>query len=104
MKLVFYDVDRNVVEIIEDVQSPIIDDDNIEWENGKMTGVKLSFHLLDDDVIVDEKVTDKLIALDRSNEFTKVDLLEENKRLNERIETNALAFMEFVEMMLGGGE
>lgn len=102
MNLVFYDDSRNVVEVIEDIQNPVIDGDNIEWEKGEMTGIKLSFLVLCDDTEIGESVTDELILLDKKKEFITVDLAEENKQLREQIEMNALAFMEFIEMWTKG--
>lgn len=98
MKLVIYDSDRNVVEAIENILSPTVDGNNIEWEGGSMTGVNLPFLLLDD-MEISEDVTDEIIALNQSEKFKKVDLVKENVELKARLETAEMAIVSLMDFI-----
>jgi hypothetical protein len=85
MKIVIYNADKSVVDVIHGVTNPVVSDNNVEWEGGSLGGINLPFLLLDDDVAV-EVVTDEIIALDKKSAHTKVDLAKENADLKARIE------------------
>ena len=105
MKLVLYDEKTlEVRQIEEDIRSPVVDGNNVIWEVGSVKGIKLPFLLLEDDVEVLEVVNETIIELDLSEQFLKVDLLEENRRLKEENQLNAMAIMDLAEMIFGGVE
>ena len=85
MKIVIYNAEKKVVDVIKGVNNPEVSDNNVEWEGGSLNGVNLPFLLLDDDLVVEE-VTDEVIALDKKSEHVKVDLAKENADLKTRLE------------------
>ena len=85
MKIVIYNADKSVVDVIENVVNPVVSDNNVEWEGGSLSGINLPFLLVDDDAEVDE-VTDETIALDKKSEHAKVDLAKENADLKSQLE------------------
>ena len=84
MKIVIYNAEKKVVDVIKGVNNPEVSDNNVEWEGGSLNGVNLPFLLLDDDLVVEE-VTDEVIALDKKSEHVKVDLAKENADLKTRL-------------------
>jgi len=102
MKLVIYDEENNVVEIHENIRSPVVNGQDVQWEDGSMTGIKLPFLLLEDDVLVEGRVDEALISQDKKENFPLVDLEEENKILKDENKMNAMAVMELAEMIFGG--
>lgn len=105
MKLVLYDEETlEVRRVEEDIRSPVVDGNNVIWEVGSLHGIKLPFLLLEDDVEVHESVDEAIIGLNLSEQYLKVDLLEENKKLKEENKLNAMAIMELAEMIFGGVE
>jgi hypothetical protein len=85
VKLVIYNADKKVVDVIKGVTNPVVSDNNVEWEGGSLNGINLPFLLLDDDLAVEE-VTDEVIELDKKGEHAKVDLAKENADLKARLE------------------
>ncbi|OLS39150.1 hypothetical protein [Bacillus sp. MRMR6] len=107
MKIVLYK-DAQVISIVDEVYNPIVNGNNITWDDGSLTGIKTEFLLLDDLIIVSGEVTPEIIAQDKKLLFGKKDevaglkaQLQEAKEANEM---NAMAIMELAEMLLGGGE
>ena len=102
MKLVIYNEEKDVIDVTEYIEDPEISGNDIEWLGGSMTDVKLPFILLADDVEVGDKVTKELLVLDEKDEYTKIDLYEENRRLRAINNMNSMAIMELAQIVLGG--
>ena len=85
MKIVIYNDDKKAVDVIHGVTNPSVNDNNVEWEGGSLSGINLPFLLLDDDADVEE-VTDETIALDKKSAHVKVDLAKENADLKSQLE------------------
>jgi hypothetical protein len=98
MKLVIYDANK-IVEVIENVVNPRVNENSVEWEGGSLSGINLPFLLLDEDAQVFEEVTDQLISNDRKSEFLKVDLAKENADLKA---TQTLMQKALDDLILGG--
>ena len=87
MKIVIYTKNNKVLEILEDVQNPVVEEDVLTWDDGSLTGIKQEFILLDDNVPVETDLTEEIIALDQKSKYVKakVDLAAENQSLRERL-------------------
>lgn len=83
MKLVLYTEDYNVLDIIENIQNPQVESNNVEWDTGALHGINVPFLLLEDDVEINE-ITTGIIALDKRNQFVKVNLEQEYKQLKKQ--------------------
>jgi hypothetical protein len=100
MKLVLYDNSNIAVKTIENIRSPIVDGNSIEWEDGSLSGINLPFLLLDDNVLVEE-LTEEIIALDKKDQFMKADIAKENADLKERLSLMQKAIDDLI--LTGGG-
>lgn len=85
MKIVLYTEDYLVLNVFEDVQNPKVEINTVEWDNGRLRGIKVPFLLLEDEVEVGQTVTG-LLDLDKKAQFTKVDidLEQEYKQLKKQ--------------------
>ena len=92
MKLVLYNDQLRVVEVVEEIVSPQVVDNDATWADGSMTGIKLDFLLLEDGIEVNESV-EELMQLDKKKDYQKVDLLKENKELKNRLEATEQALL-----------
>ncbi|MDW0113757.1 hypothetical protein QT711_11215 [Sporosarcina saromensis] len=101
MIIVIYDDLRNIVSVIKNVSGPIVNGNDITWEDGSLTGVQLPFLLLDDMEITE--ITNEIIAMDRKSEFPFVDFKKENGVLKQENEMNSMAIMELAELIIMGG-
>lgn len=99
MKLILYNKDNQIVEVIEKVVNPVVQDNNVEWEGGSINGINLPFLLLNDDVLVEE-VTEEFIILDKKKEHEKVELAKENTELKAK---QILMQEALDDLILGGG-
>lgn len=97
MKLVIYDANK-IVEVIENVVNPSVNENNVEWEGGSLSGINLPFLLLEDDVLLDE-ISDQLISNDKKSEHQKIDLAKENADLKA---TQTLMQKALDDLILGG--
>lgn len=86
MKLIIYSDTNEVMDVIN-VVNPIVDKNNVFWIGGSLEGIKRSFIIVDDRAVIGDTVTDELLQLDRKMDFTKVDLVEENRILKEKLIT-----------------
>jgi hypothetical protein len=93
MKLILYKEDRSIIFKVDDIQSPVVQDDGVSWEEGSVTAADL-FLLLEDDVEVGDTVTDGMLAQDRKEHFKKTDEIQELKQ--QLAQTNAL-LLDFLE-------
>jgi hypothetical protein len=99
MKLILYNKENKVVDVIENVVNPGVQENNVEWEGGSLSGINLPFLLHDDSVEVDE-VTEEIIVLDKKKEHEKVDLAKENAELKAK---QILMQEALDDLILGGG-
>jgi hypothetical protein len=84
LKLILYDDNNKVKQVIEDVTEPSFEGKNVKWRNNAMQGIKLNFILVDDIEEIGETVTDDNIAADQKEDFKKVDQLAEIKKLKSQ--------------------
>jgi hypothetical protein len=70
---------KKIVSIIEKIKSPVVEGNNVEWEDGSLGGINLPFLLLDDDVDIFDVVTEEVIALDKKNSFPKFNMEKVNE-------------------------
>jgi hypothetical protein len=100
MQLVLYDADTlSVLDVIKDVQNPVVDKNSVSWNSGALGDAKVPFLILDNGVAIEESVTQELLNLNRSSEFSKVDLAKENEELRERlriVEDAVVSLMDFI--------
>jgi len=76
MQIVLYS-DKGVLEIIRDANNIQIKGNSIEYNNdSKLSGINCKYIILDDDVEV-SKITEEILALDKSNQFKYIDPLEQ---------------------------
>ncbi|WEG14168.1 hypothetical protein PU629_07325 [Pullulanibacillus sp. KACC 23026] len=52
MKLVLYDSNDQVIEIVEGINNPKISDGSIQWDGGSLVGLKASYLFFDDSVSI----------------------------------------------------
>ncbi|WP_080845540.1 hypothetical protein [Cytobacillus gottheilii] len=109
MKLVLYNNESKVTNVIEGVVSPTVKEKDISWEAGFMGGVNLPFLLLDDNVEIGETVTDDMKLLDQTNNCLYVNenevLKKENEELKERLGATELAIVDLLDIFTTmGGE
>lgn len=102
MKIVVYDFDKKVVDVIDDIKHPKVSGNRVDWEGGS-TENNLPFLLLEDSVEINETITDEIIALDKKSEFAKVDelaeLKAENTELKSRLETAEMAIVTLMDFV-----
>jgi hypothetical protein len=98
MKLILYDDNFKVIDLVEGIKKPFVNGNNVTWEDGSLSGINLPFLLLEDEVTV-ETVTKEILAFDKKNEYVKVD---EIAQLQEENKMNAMAIMELAELLMGG--
>ncbi|MFJ5716520.1 hypothetical protein [Neobacillus sp. NPDC093127] len=102
MRIVVYDNDKKVVDIIEDINHPKVSGNIVDWEGGSVEN-NLPFLLLEDSVEVSEVVTDDIIALDKKSQFVKVDELAqlkiENADLKLRLEMAEMAIVSLMDFI-----
>jgi hypothetical protein len=100
MKLVLYDNSNLVVKTIENIRSPFVEGNSIDWEEGSISGINLPFLLLDDDVTVSGKLTDEIKDLDKRATYPKKDYEKEAEELRRQLaDTNSL-ILDFMESIL----
>jgi hypothetical protein len=99
MKLVLYDNSNVVVKTIENIRSPVVEGDIIEWEEGSLSGINLPFLLLDDVIEIAEVITDEIKTFDKKEQFTKADLVKENQELRARLESTEMAIITLMDFM-----
>jgi hypothetical protein len=100
MKLVLYDNSNVVVKTIKNIRSPVVEGNNIEWEEGSLSGINLPFLLLEEDVTVPEELTDEIKELDKRTAHPKKDYKKEAEELRHQLsETNSL-ILDFMESIL----
>lgn len=98
MKIVVYDDNEIVLDVIENIEKVEVENNNIYWQNGSIIGLKHDFIVLDDTVEI-YPLTDETIALDRKHEIPKVDLAEENRKLKERLITTENALLDLMDRL-----
>jgi hypothetical protein len=99
MKLVLYDTSYNAVKTIENIRSPVVDGNSIEWEEGSLSGINLPFLLLDDAISITGAISDGIKNLDKKEQFAKTDLVKENQELKARLETAEMAIISLMDFM-----
>lgn len=99
MKLIVYNAENEVINVVDNMEKVEIEGNNVYWHNGSMVGVKANFIVIDDTTETPSQITDTVITLDRKQEFIKVDLLEENKRLKERLTTTENALLDLMDRL-----
>jgi hypothetical protein len=100
MKLVLYDNSNIAVKTIENIRSPVVDGNSIEWEEGSLSGINLPFLLLDDDVTVSGILTEEIKNLDKRTTYPKKDYEKEAEELRRQLaDTNSL-ILDFMESIL----
>jgi hypothetical protein len=99
MKLVLYDTSYNAVKTIENIRSPVVDGNNIEWEEGSLSGINLPFLLLDDAISITGVITEGIEKLDKKEQFAKTDLAKENHELKARLESAEMAIISLMDFM-----
>jgi hypothetical protein len=100
MKLVMYDNSNVAVKTIQNIRSPVVNGNSIEWEGGSLSGINLPFLLLEDDVTVNGGVTDEIKAFDKKEEYPKKNFEREAEELRKQLaETNSL-ILDFMESIL----
>jgi hypothetical protein len=100
MKLVIYNNSNVVVETIENIHLPKVEENNVEWEDGSLSGINLPFLLLGDEVVISNVITEEIKSFDKKEQFTKVDLVKENADLKAR---QVLMQDALDDLILGGG-
>lgn len=93
MKLILYKEDRSILFSVDDIKSPTVKENGVDWEEGSVTAADL-FVLLEDGVEVGETITDEILALDQKEHFRKVDEMEDMRQ--QLAQTNAL-LLDFLE-------
>jgi hypothetical protein len=96
MKVIIYDIEtKKVIFRREQIASPSVTSDGIEFAGGGMTGISAGFILVDDAVEVGDTVTDDIILADRKPDHQSDDIESLKSQLAD---TNAdlLGLMEFV--------
>lgn len=76
MKIIIYSDSMEVVEIIENIKKPIVDKNNVDWEDGSFQGINLPFLLVEDDLTISHTITDEILQADKKNEYTKIDYID----------------------------
>lgn len=93
MIIVFYDKDRNIVDVVRDVINPIVRKNEIKWDGGRISDFNLDFIILDDKAEFGEVVTDDLIAKDKKSYYQERDPEKEAADLRERLENAEMAIL-----------
>jgi hypothetical protein len=96
LKIVFYNNKNEVIEVLENIQDLFIENNNIKWDQGEMTGIQCNFSILDDMVEVSETITESQILSDKKEKFIKVDLIKENAELKANQELMQLVLDELI--------
>lgn len=101
MKLVIYK-DNEIIQTFEGLEGVEVDGNNITWSTGSAKEVNVDFIVLDNEVEIPDELTSTIISLDKKDTIKKIDLYEENRKLKEENQLNALAIMELAEIISGG--
>jgi hypothetical protein len=92
VKVIIFDEEKKVIETFENIKSPVVDGNNVFWEDGSLGGINLPFLLLEDDIQVNELVTDEVMSQDKKTQFPKVDL-------KSRLEAAEMAIISLMDFM-----
>ncbi|KON87330.1 hypothetical protein AF332_11165 [Sporosarcina globispora] len=103
MKILLYDANKTVIDVIDNVQKPYVEDDNIFWVEGSLLGVKVQYSIVDDtvEVIKGDTMTEEIINSDKKSECIseKDRLTQENAELRSRLEIAELAIISLMDSM-----
>lgn len=83
MKLVLYTDDYNILDVIENVENPVVKENNVDWNIGSLQNINVPFLLLEDDVDV-STISHATISQDKKSQFVKVNLEQEFKQLKKQ--------------------
>jgi len=100
MKIVLYNDEYEVLEVMENIHNLSIGDNYLKWDTGEMGGLKCNFIVLKDDESIDDQVTHDHISKDQKGNFVRIDLFAENAILKMENEMNAMAIMELTQIIL----
>jgi hypothetical protein len=103
MKLVIFNEENTVLEIIENIAQPVAGEKTVKWEGGQMD-TELPFILVGDDVPVGETVTEDMKAQDQKAAHPLRDLLKENEELRQELALTNADLMGLMEYVFGGGQ
>jgi hypothetical protein len=92
MKLVLYDETNQIIEVQGNIKSPVVNENNVVWEGGSLLGINLPFLLIEDDVVLTDQVNEEIIALNKRDQFLKVDL-------QSRLEAAEMAIISLMDFM-----
>jgi hypothetical protein len=99
VKLVLYDENYTVKQVIEEIEQPVINQNNVKWEDGFLNGINLPFVLLENDIVIGESLTNEVVSLDEKEKYTQVDLEKENQELKARIESAEMAIITLMDFL-----
>jgi hypothetical protein len=95
MKILFFDDDENILDVIEEVEGVEWDENSIKWNNGQAIGLNASFLILEDnETDINEnnfrgkRVSEEARSQDRKNELRRPEafnIQQEMKRLKEEV-------------------
>lgn len=97
MKIVLFNDNLDVIQVIGSAENIVADGKNVSWEGGEIRGITGDFLILDDEV----KITsfEEMAHLDQKEQFQKVDLEQENKELKARLEAAELAIIDLLDYL-----
>lgn len=85
MKIVIYDEAKNVLGVIDNVDSPIAQGNDVQWVGGSAKGIGSPFAIFDDAEVIGERLTDNQLARDQREAHAGIDLAQENADLKVRL-------------------
>lgn len=98
MNLILYDESRTVVEVIG-VQTPVVNNNNVQWEDGSIQGINLPFIIVEDQVGMGDVLSDEMISKDKKSNYLKKDLEKENEELRSRVDSVEFATITLMDFM-----
>jgi hypothetical protein len=110
MKLILFQDDKKVHDVIENVENPVVSGKSVRWLEGSIIDITPNFIIVDDEVdLIDlEYLTEEILSSDKSGEFHEVDEMADLKAENERLKNELLSvssdlqgFMDFYFESLG---
>jgi hypothetical protein len=99
VKLVLFDENFTVRQVIEEIEHPVINENNVTWEGGSLNGINLPFVLLQDDVEIGETISEEAIAQDQKTNYLAHDLVTENEQLKARVEAAEAAIISLMDFV-----